>query len=184
MQTSFASSLRRPGLLVGVLLVLASVALTLGFACALPLAAFATASAMLFSRRAAVAAVLAVWLANQVVGFACLHYPADASTFAWGGALGVIALASLAVARGVLERLPGVVGPAVAFVSAFVAYEGSVYLACLASGTDVSHFTVSDVTRVFLVNATAFAGFVAVRALVLQTRFGRELDARPAIPQA
>ena len=60
-----------------ILLTAASVVLTLGFACALPLAAFATISALLFKRGPAIAALLSVWLANQVIGFTCLHYPAD-----------------------------------------------------------------------------------------------------------
>src|SRR5262245_66177034 len=78
-------------------LVGASVAFTLGFACAVPLAAFAGAAALTLSRRDALALIVAVWLANQVVGFAALGYPWTASTFVWGAALGAVAiLATLA----------------------------------------------------------------------------------------
>ena len=87
------------------LLTASSVALTLGFACALPLAAFATISALAFPPGAAISAVLAVWLANQIVGFGFLHYPIDASTIAWGFTLGVIGLLSLGAAFLALSRL-------------------------------------------------------------------------------
>ena len=60
------------------LMIAASVALSFGFACALPLAAFATAAGMLLGPTAAVGAVLAVWLVNQAIGFACLGYPTNA----------------------------------------------------------------------------------------------------------
>ncbi|MDQ6867846.1 MAG: hypothetical protein M3178_05420 [Pseudomonadota bacterium] len=79
-QLTFAG--RRPlwiALLVG-----ASVAFSLGFACAVPLAAFAAIAALTLSRRDAFALVGAVWLANQIAGFAVHHYPVTASTLAWG----------------------------------------------------------------------------------------------------
>lgn len=174
----------RPEWIGALLLVAASVALTFGFACALPLAAFAAMSAMLFDRRAAVAAVVAIWLVNQIVGFACLNYPMDVSTFAWGAVFGVIALLSLAAAQAVLARGRGVAGSVAGFVSAFVVYEASIYAASLLSGTDVSHFTPADVTRVFLINAAAFAAFFAVKALVGRTELGRKLQAGLALRHA
>jgi hypothetical protein len=160
-----------------ILLTAASVVLTLGFACALPLAAFAAISALLFKRGAAIAALLSVWLANQVMGFACLHYPADFSTIAWGAALGGIGLVSLGAARVVLARLHGFAGLGMGFIAAFVVYEGSIYAASLASGADVSHFTLDGVTRILLINAAAFGCFAAFGALWLRTAFGRSFEA-------
>src|SRR3974390_2972523 len=93
-----------------VLLTAASAVLTLGFACAVPFAAFATISALLFNRSAAIATVLSVWFADQIIGFTCLHYPTDFSTFAWGAALGGIALLSLVAAAAVLARVHGFLG--------------------------------------------------------------------------
>ena len=79
------------------LLISASVAFSLGLACATPFAAFAAAAALTLSRRDALVLVTSVWFANQVVGFTALHYPWTANTFAWGIALGVVAvLATLA----------------------------------------------------------------------------------------
>jgi hypothetical protein len=165
-------------------LVAASVTLTLGFACALPLAAFATISAMLFGPAVAAGSILAVWLANQIVGFAWLGYPTDASTFAWGAALGVIALLSLGAAYALLARFRGVFGIGASFLTAFVVYQGAVFAACLASGTDVSHFTAAVVTRIFLINAATFAGFLALRALWLRSGLGRESSKAHALRHA
>ena len=160
-----------------ILLTAASVVLTLGFACALPLAAFATISALLFKRGPAIAALLSVWLANQVIGFTCLHYPADFITFAWGAALGGIALVSLGAAGAVLARVHGFAGLGLGLSATFAVYEGSIYAASLASGADVSHFTLDGVTRIFLINAAAFGCFAAFRVLWLRTAFGRNFEA-------
>jgi hypothetical protein len=164
------------------LMVAASVALTLGFACALPLAAFAAMAALLFSPVAAVGAILGVWLANQIVGFACLGYPTDMSTLAWGAGLGVIALLSLAAAGAVLARAHGAVAIGLAFVAAFVVYEGAVYAGCLATRTDVSDFTVASVGRIVLINVAAFCAFLALRALGL--RSAREASKAHALRHA
>ena len=75
-----------------VLLVVASVVFSPGFACAVPIAAFAAIAALTLSRRDAFSLVGAAWLANQIAGFAVHHYPATASTLAWGAALGAVAL--------------------------------------------------------------------------------------------
>lgn len=164
--------------------VLASVALTLGFACAVPLAAFAVIAALTLRPAASVAAILAIWFANQVVGFACLHYPTDTSTIAWGAALGIIALLSLGAARLVLAQVGGAPGIAISFLTAFVAYQGSVYAACLLSGTDVTHFTFAVVARVFLINAASLGGLLALRALWSRSALGREAEAGHAIRHA
>jgi hypothetical protein len=167
-----------------ILLTAASVALTLGFACAVPFAAFATISALLFHRNAANVTILSVWLANQVIGFAYLHYPADFSTLAWGAALGGIALFQLAVARAVLARVHGLPGLGLGFIAAFLVCEGLIYGTCLVSGTDVSHFSLDCVTRIFLINAVAFGLFAAFRALWLRTAFGRKIEASLALRHA
>ncbi len=167
-----------------VLLAAASVVLTLGFACAVPFAAFATISALLLNRGEAIATILSVWLANQIIGFTFLHYPADFSTLAWGAALGAIALLSLGAAGAVLARVHGFPGLGLGLIAAFAVYEGSVYAACLASGTDVSHFTLDSVARIFLINAAAFGSFAAFRALWSRTAFGRDFEASLALRHA
>lgn len=62
----------------------ASVASSLGLACAIPLGAFAALGALTMDRLSALAMIALVVLANQSIGFAVLHYPLDISTFAWG----------------------------------------------------------------------------------------------------
>src|SRR5271156_2947543 len=70
------------------LLVCASVAFSLSFACATPFAAFSTAAALTLNRRDAMLLTGAVWLANQFVGFTVLRYPWTMTSFAWGVAIG------------------------------------------------------------------------------------------------
>ena len=57
------------------LLVIASIAFSLGFACATPFAAFAAAAALTMNRRDAMLLVGLVWLANQGVKMACCIIP-------------------------------------------------------------------------------------------------------------
>jgi hypothetical protein len=166
------------------LIAASSVALTLGFACALPLAAFATISSTLFRPRAAVVAVITVWLMNQIVGFSVLHYPTDASTIAWGFALGVIGLLSLGAASLVLARLKGFVGILASFLAAFVVYEGAICIVCVASGTGVGSFTAPIVTRIFLINAASFGGLLAARELLARTPLGRGTEAPASLSHA
>ena len=101
------------------LLIVSSLTLTLGFACALPLAAFATMAALMFEMRGAIAAMLAVWLVNQFVGFTIRHYPIDFTTIAWGCVLGALGLASWLPARLVYERLSGWMSTPAAFLASF-----------------------------------------------------------------
>jgi hypothetical protein len=141
----------------------ASLLLTRGLACALPLAAFGAFAAAAFERRAGVAAMLAAWLANQVVGFGWMDYPVDAATLGWGAALAAIGLASLAVSRLVLARALGWRGLGLAFGAAFAVYEGSVVGICAALGYDLSAFDAANVGRIFAINAAAFALMLACR---------------------
>src|SRR5215470_851248 len=76
------------------LLVAASIAFSLGFACATPFAAFAAAAALTMNRRSALLLVGLVWLANQGTGFIVLHYPWRTDSLAWGAGLGIVALLS------------------------------------------------------------------------------------------
>jgi hypothetical protein len=174
---------RQTGAVVA-LLAASSVALTLGFACALPLAAFATISALLFQPRAAVGAVLTVWLMNQIVGFSFLHYPTNASTIAWGFALGLMGLLSLGAAFLVLSRLGGFVGMLAGFLAAFVVYEEAIYIICVASGTGVGSFTGPIVTRIFLINAVSFGCLLAARELLARTGLVRRTKSSAALRHA
>ncbi len=62
-------------------------------------AAFAAATALTLNTRDALLLTVALWLANQIVGFGLMGYPWDGSTLLWGAVLGVVALLSTAAAR-------------------------------------------------------------------------------------
>lgn len=172
-----ASSYSR--LLLAILsLAVASVLFSLGFACAVPLAAFATIAAISFDRRDALIVTAAIWVANQTWGFAFLHYPLDDVTLTWGGALGVIALLSCTVAGLATRRIAGVVGVSAAFLAAFIVYEGSLILIDLATGQSAEDYALGTVSRIFLINACAFGGLLALRTVVSTTTLGRDYTAR------
>jgi hypothetical protein len=153
-------------------LVGASVAFTFGFACAVPFAAFAAATALTLNTRDALLLTIALWLANQIVGFAFLHYPWDASTFTWGAVLGIIALLSTAAARFAATRLahlPLSLVPVLSFVAAFVVYEGSLFIVSAAWLGGTEDFAGSIVLYIAELNAAAFVG------LLVLDRLGRML---------
>ncbi len=159
-----------------VALAVLSLLFTLGFACAVPLAAFAAISAMSFDRRTALLATGAVWLANQAVGFGFMHYPIDGETLAWGGALGAIALLSCEAAGLANRRIPGVAGAGAAFLAAFVAYEGSLLLIDAGLGL-LEHVDFLGTVRIFLINACAFGGLWALKTIASSTSVGQKLTA-------
>ncbi|HUZ92050.1 MAG TPA: hypothetical protein VMU78_09150 [Methylocella sp.] len=164
-EPSPASAWRKPHWIA--LLVLASVVFSLGFACAVPLAAFAAISALTLSRRDAFALVGAIWLANQIAGFTILHYPMTPSTFAWGAALGAVALASALAALWVKDNLQLGGGPlaAAAFLAAFAVYEGSLFVISLFIGSGISNFTPFIVKRILSINVAAFAALYLLHRL-------------------
>jgi hypothetical protein len=160
------------------LLVAASMVLSLGFACAVPLAAFAAIAALTLSRREAFALVGAVWLANQIAGFAVHHYPAAASALAWGAGLGAVALFSTLAAQGVKDHLAKrhTVTAIATFLAAFAVYEGSLFAISLALTSGVSDYAPSIVGRIFAINTAAFA------ALSLVHRVFADLAHEPRLP--
>lgn len=149
-------------------LVAASILFSLGFACAVPFAAFAAVAALTMTRRDALLLVGLVWFANQAVGFGVLHYPWTAETLAWGaGLLAVALLATLAAEIGVtrLGRLPRLGLAPIAFLSAFATYEGLLFLASVAVQGGDEAYDLSIVARIFAINAVAFGGLVLASKL-------------------
>ena len=147
-------------------LVAASVAFSLGFACAVPLAAFGAVAAITLRRVDALLLLGGVWLANQIVGFGWLHYPHTAGTAEWGAILGVLALLCAVVPAAVARRLPATAGALpvllAAFATAFAVYEGGLFLisATIMGGTET--FAPAIVARVFVINAAAAAALFAL----------------------
>lgn len=146
------------------LLVAASVAFTFTFTCAAPFAAFAAACACTLPRRDAYSVAGAVWLANQGVGFAFLHYPWTMNCLAWGAALGTTSLLSTLAARLTMRRLAQVWVPArnsVTFLAAFAAYEAALIVFSLLLG-GIENFTPAIQGRIFAINTVALVGLLAL----------------------
>jgi hypothetical protein len=173
-----STGLRRPFWIP--LLVATSVAFTLGFACATPLAAFAALAALTMTRRDALLLIGLVWLANQCVGFAVLHYPWTADCLAWSVGLGMIALLSALGAEFVAMRfiaLNGILASTLVFLTAFGVYEGLLFIASTIFQSGVEDYTPAIVERIFAINAVAFLGLLVANrigvsaGLVLNPRY-------------
>ena len=160
------------------LLVAASVAFTLGFACATPLAAFAAAAAATLGRRDALLVAAGVWLANQIVGFSILSYPTNADSLAWGVIMGAATLIAVEAARPAVAllgtRLGTMVRFATAFAVAFLVYEVLLYVPAVAGLSGIEEFEPGVVILVFKINAAALAGLWAI------DRLGRATGLAPA----
>jgi hypothetical protein len=151
-------------------LVAASLFLTLGLACATPFAAFAAIAAISLPRRAALATVAAVWLANQIVGFTMLGYPWSVETLAWGLAIGAGALAAYEIAAFAANAsMPaGWLGTNMAgFVSAFLAYEAVLYAASLVLGGSGTAFAPSVIWSILEADLLAWVILLAAHRLGL-----------------
>lgn len=149
-------------------LVAASVAFSLGLACAVPFAAFGAATALTLNRRDALLLTGALWLANQAVGFAFLGYPWDVNALSWSPVLLAVALLSTIAARATAARLSQANTIAVwaaSFAAAFIAYEASLYLVSVAwlGGTDA--YTPAIVLQILEINALAFVGLLVLNRL-------------------
>ena len=168
-------------------LVGASVAFTLGLACAVPLAAFAAAAALTLSRRDALVLIIAVWLANQLVGFAALDYPWTASTIAWGVALGAVAVLATVAGQQTVRRLinaPYAVSLAATFLIAFAVYEAALFAisATLLGGTEIYTFAIQG--RIFIINIAAFAGLLVLHRLAVSVGFAMKPVIGPAMKES
>lgn len=156
------AALRR-SLWIGVLVV-ANLLFSWAFACAAPFAAFAAAAALTLARRDALALIIAVWVANQAVGFVLLSYPVDATTLAWGAVLGVAAIVATLVAQVCAARLADLNGLARAgatLVAAYVAYE-VVLVAVTPVLGGIASFSPAVVGEVFALNVFGFVGLFAL----------------------
>jgi hypothetical protein len=133
------------------------------FVCATPFAAFAVIAAATLPLRPALLVTLAAWLVNQAIGFGFLHYPLDATTLAWGVAIGGAALAATAASAGILrltERTGAVVALGAALIGAYAAYELVLFAATPFLG-GVEDFTAAIVGRLGVLSVLRAIGLVA-----------------------
>ena len=123
------------------------------FACITPFVAFAVAAGYALSARAAVLTLMAIWLVNQAIGFGVLGYPWTVHTILWGFAIGAAALlaavpACVTFGLGLRNNVTAI---GAAFVLAFGAYEGGLFLVTFALGGQDA-FTPAIVGHVALLN--------------------------------
>ncbi|MBV9457628.1 MAG: hypothetical protein JO141_08970 [Bradyrhizobium sp.] len=132
-------------------------------ACATPFAAFAVVAAAMLPLRPALLVMTGAWLVNQTIGFSALHYPADASTIAWGFVIGAAALAAIAASTAILRALPMNRAPlmlALALLAAYAVYELVLFAATPFLG-GAGAFTAAIVARIGLTNIAWLIGLVA-----------------------
>jgi hypothetical protein len=140
------------------------------FACATPFAALATLSALKLGRQDAITVMSVVWLANQAIGYGLLGYPWTWDSGAWGLAIGAsIGLAILA-ATALSATRPVPFAVSLPFVAAFAAFELGLYGAGFALPGSEGAFSASVVGHVFLINAIALCGLLAVFQLAVMAR--------------
>jgi hypothetical protein len=138
------------------------------FACATPFAAFGAIAALTLARRDALRITLALWLADQLVGYGIHGYPRTADSFAWGAALGVAAVLATLVARGIAVRLrtAGPLAQALAaLLGAFAVYEVALFTVAVAGLGGTESFTLAIVSRILAINAVALVGLYVLHRI-------------------
>jgi hypothetical protein len=152
------------------LLITAIAALTTGYTCITPFAAFAVIAATTLSRRDAVILTVALWLTNQAVGFGVLNYPWTAPTLAWGVAIGAAAVIAALVAHAAVRQLAAfhaLARMAAGFAGAFVLYEIALYAVAVTMLGGTGAFAPAIVGQVLFVNAVTLVGLVSLHQLVV-----------------
>lgn len=146
--------------------------------CLMPFAALAVALAATTRLRTALAAMLALWGVNQLVGFVFLGFPHTPDAFGWGAVIAIAALAATVAAHRVIARAP-VGGKAarvvLAFAAAFVVYE-ALLLAVTPVLGGLSTFTPAILGGIAMDNALWLVGFALgseALALVMRPWLGR-----------
>jgi len=150
------------------LLIAASAALTTWFACITPFVAFAVIAATTLPHRSALCLTVAVWLANQAVGYGVLHYPWTVDSAAWGVAIGGATAIGVLTAYWTAARLRSLRSPVrtlAAFVSAFALYELTLYAVAVSILGGTRAFAPGIVAQVFLVNTVTFVGLYGLNQL-------------------
>lgn len=144
------------------------------YACAAPFAAIGALAARKMDLATGLTLVLLAWIANQIVGYGLLGYPQTANSFAWGGAIGLGAVAALFAARMIGNLGWGTVAATIAsFAVAFIAYEATLYLASFGlGGSDAFSFEI--VAQILGINAVAFAGILGLYAIAGLLKISRE----------
>jgi hypothetical protein len=106
----------------------------------------------------------AVWLANQVVGYAVLDYPWTANSVAWVAAMGIAAVVAMEATR-LVDAKVRTVGPvrhAAALLVAFAAYEIVLFAAAVTALGATEDFTAAIVGEMLAYNVGALVALYAL----------------------
>lgn len=147
---------------------------SLALACIFPFAAIATLLAATLPFRKAAIWMGAVWFVNQLVGYLILGYPQTANSFGHGLAIGVTAMATLFVAKKILDIRSdrSILSLGLAFGAAFVVYEALLLVAATFLG-GVQNFVPAIVWMVAQNDILWFAGLGVLYLVLDGTLFGR-----------
>jgi hypothetical protein len=151
-----------------VVLMLSAVGVTVALSCVTPFAALAVALAGTVGLRASLRVMIAVWLANQVIGFGLFHFPRTLDTLLMGMAIGAAAVVGTIAAWVILNRMrtrPVLLRLSVALMVSFVAYELALVAAVLFLG-DLETFRPGIVAELGLVNAVSLIGMMAMNEIL------------------
>lgn len=160
------------------ILTLAVIGGTLALSCVTPFAALAVALAGTAGWRASLGVMIAVWFANQVIGFGFFHFPHVVNTLLFGVAIGGAAVVTTIVASVTMKHMSPRAAPlrlGVALLLSFVAYETTLLPAAAFFG-DLETFRPAIVMQLALINAVSLVGMVVlneVAAALCRTWLGR-----------
>jgi hypothetical protein len=150
------------------ILTLAVIGATVALSCVTPFAALAVALAGTVGLRTSLRVMIAVWVANQVIGFGSFHFPRTPDTFLMGIAIGAAAVAGTIAAWLVLNRmrsLPVFLRLSVALLVNFGVYELALVAPVAVLG-DLETFGPSVVAELGLVNAVSLVGLIALNEIL------------------
>lgn len=162
------------------LLTVANIVLSGKFACATPFAALAALAALDMSKRDGLILVGAMWLSNQIVGFAILGYPHEMQAYAWGVAMGLATLAAFGAVHAIkpsLTSLGTVTTVAGSFLVAFAVYQAGVFAATFVLSDGHDAFAFGVVRYVAETNAVAFVALLIVHQIAVGMGLVRESEA-------
>jgi hypothetical protein len=150
------------------ILTLAAVAGTVALSCVTPFAALAVALVATVRLRASLGVMVAVWLANQVIGFGLFHFPRTSDTFLMGMAIGAAAVLGTLAAWLVLNRMrsrPLLLRLGLAIVASVASYELALVAPVVFLG-DLDTFRPAIVAELGLVNAVSLIGMIALNEIL------------------
>ncbi|AMO71771.1 hypothetical protein [Sphingorhabdus sp. M41] len=147
---------------------------SLALACIFPFAAIATLLAATLPFRKAAVWMGAVWFANQLVGYLILGYPQTANSFGHGLAMGATAIATLFVAKTILDIRGdrSLLSLGLSFVAGFIAYEALLLAAATVLG-GVENFSPAIVWMIAQNDMLWFAGLGLLYMVLDGTIFER-----------